>query len=177
MRRPLRHAAAQQSSHKVRTMKSSLKLSTCAVSSLVLAAAAYSQSLRADDLPAAGFAIKGGGHHHGAVRANGQAPIGVMGEHLHKKGEWMLSYRFMRMNMEGNRIGADAVSPEQIVTTVPNLNSVVTPNGHDRRATILARGSDHDDHGHAHVRRHVCAHKQHHVHGHAALTSGRKWTT
>lgn len=76
----------------------------------------------------AGFSVKGGGHHHG-VRADGHAPIGVMGDHMHKKGEWMLSYRYMRMNMEGNRIGTNSISPEEIVTTVPNHNPVVTPNG------------------------------------------------
>ncbi len=32
----------------------------------------------------------------------------------------MLSYRFMRMWMEGNLIGDDSVSPDTIVTTVPN---------------------------------------------------------
>lgn len=82
----------------------------------------------ADDLPPAGFSVSGGGHGHG-VRADGHAPIGVMGDHLHKKGEWMLSYRYMRMDMEGNRIGTDEVSPETIVTTVPNRNAVIAPNG------------------------------------------------
>ena len=74
----------------------------------------------ADDVQHGGFSVSGGGHHGHGVRADGHAPIGVMGDHLHKKGEWMLSYRFMRMNMEGNRIGTDEVSPETIVTTVPN---------------------------------------------------------
>lgn len=54
------------------------------------------------------------------IRANAHAPIGVMGDHLHKKGELMLSYRFMRMEMDGNRIGTSGISPEAIVTTVPN---------------------------------------------------------
>ncbi len=54
------------------------------------------------------------------VRADGHAPIGVMGDHMHKKGEWMLSYRYMHMDMDGNRIGNDGVSPDTIVTTVPN---------------------------------------------------------
>jgi hypothetical protein len=58
--------------------------------------------------------------HHGAVRADGHAPIGVMGDHMHKAGEFMLSYRYMHMDMQGNRIGTDEVSPEEIVTTVPN---------------------------------------------------------
>jgi len=54
------------------------------------------------------------------INANGHAPIGVMGEHMHKKGEWMASYRFQHMSMEGNRIGTTGVSPEFIVTNVAN---------------------------------------------------------
>ncbi len=60
------------------------------------------------------------GHAHHAENAAAHAPIGVMGEHLHKKGGWMFSYRFMRMHMEGNRIGNNNVSPTTIATTVPN---------------------------------------------------------
>lgn len=33
-------------------------------------------------------------------RPDGHAPISVMGDHTHHKGEWMFSYRFMYMNME-----------------------------------------------------------------------------
>lgn len=51
------------------------------------------------------------------------APIGVMGDHLHGRGEVMLSYRAMLMGMEGNRIGTDEVSPETIVSTVENVNA------------------------------------------------------
>lgn len=54
------------------------------------------------------------------LRADDHAPIGVMGDHMHDKGEWMLSYRFMRMDMEGNRDGTNSLSPEEIATTVPN---------------------------------------------------------
>lgn len=53
-------------------------------------------------------------------RADGHAPIGVMGDHMHGAGEWMIAYRFMHMSMEGNLIGTDNVTPEQIVTSVPN---------------------------------------------------------
>lgn len=56
----------------------------------------------------------------GPVRADSHAPIGVMGEHMHKKGEWMVSYRFAHMDMGGNRAGTQKVSPEEIVTTTPN---------------------------------------------------------
>ena len=53
-------------------------------------------------------------------RASGHAPIGVMGDHMHKKGEYMFSYRFSHMHMQGNRVGNNAISPAQIATTNPN---------------------------------------------------------
>jgi hypothetical protein len=50
--------------------------------------------------------------HHGLHP--GQEPIGVMGTHIHQEGNWMFSYRWMQMRMEGNRdgtrrLGTDAV--------------------------------------------------------------------
>ena len=47
-------------------------------------------------------------------RADGHAPMGVMADHVHHKGEWMVSYRFMNMEMEGNLAGTDAISNEDI---------------------------------------------------------------
>ena len=38
-------------------------------------------------------------------RPDGHAPIGVMGDHTHEQGEYMLAYRYMRMTMAGNRDG------------------------------------------------------------------------
>ena len=74
------------------------------------------------------------GHHHHQVHGHGahktashnrhdhaDAPIGVMGDHTAPRGEWMLSYRSMRMEMEGSRIGTDSITPEEIVATVPSL--------------------------------------------------------
>ena len=58
-----------------------------------------------------------GGH---VVYATDHAPIGVMADHRHKQGEWMVSYRYMRMEMEGSRDGTDTLSPAQIATSVPN---------------------------------------------------------
>ncbi|WP_300376533.1 transporter [Henriciella sp.] len=55
-----------------------------------------------------------------APHAMDHAPIGVMGDHRHAEGEWMVSYRYMRMNMDGNRLGTDSISPDEIVTTQPN---------------------------------------------------------
>lgn len=56
-------------------------------------------------------------HNH---TASGHAPIGVMGDHLHGEGEWMVSYRFMRMEMAGSRDGTETLSADEIVTSVPN---------------------------------------------------------
>ncbi|MEM1106878.1 MAG: transporter [Pseudomonadota bacterium] len=44
------------------------------------------------------------------------APIGVMADHRHEKGEWMASYRFMYMDMSGSRNGTDSLSPEEVIT-------------------------------------------------------------
>ncbi len=48
------------------------------------------------------------------------APIGIMGEHDHEKNGVMFSYRYMNMEMDGNRSGTKDLSPEEIATTIPN---------------------------------------------------------
>jgi len=67
------------------------------------------------------------GHTHAGPQANSHAPIGVMGDHMHKQGEWMFSYRFMTMDMDGNRSGSSHISPEEIATTVPNRFGPMPP--------------------------------------------------
>ena len=52
--------------------------------------------------------------------AANHAPIGVMGDHLHDRGEFMLSYRFMHVDMRGNRTGTGSIDADAIVTTIPN---------------------------------------------------------
>jgi hypothetical protein len=52
---------------------------------------------------------------HHAIAAH--APIGVMGDHMHKKGEWMFSYRYMSMSMEDNLQDDNSVAPETIVSS------------------------------------------------------------
>ncbi|HAW14392.1 MAG TPA: alpha-amylase [Cellvibrionales bacterium] len=49
--------------------------------------------------------------HH---KITAHAPIGVMGDHMHKTGEWMFSYRYMSMSMEDNLQGSNNISPEGI---------------------------------------------------------------
>lgn len=47
------------------------------------------------------------GHDH--TRPDSHAPIGVSGDHLMREGEFMMTYRYMSMDMEGNRTGTDRV--------------------------------------------------------------------
>ncbi|MBV6623580.1 MAG: transporter [Rivularia sp. (in: Bacteria)] len=50
-----------------------------------------------------------------AARPDGHAPIGVMGDHAHKKGEFMFSYRYMFMEMDGNRDGTNSISDSEVL--------------------------------------------------------------
>lgn len=54
-------------------------------------------------------------------RVDSHAPIGVMGDHTHEAGEFMLSYRYMYMDMRPNFVGSDEVTPQ----------SQLRPNGGD----------------------------------------------
>lgn len=71
------------------------------------ATAFYSTAAQADDAHA----------HTGwnGNRADSHAPIGVMGDHTHAAGEWMASYRFMSMEMDGNIDGTSSVSTSEIL--------------------------------------------------------------
>ena len=46
--------------------------------------------------------------------ASSHAPIGVMGDHMHKKGEYMFSYRFTHGQMNGSRIGTKQIGTSAI---------------------------------------------------------------
>ncbi len=47
-------------------------------------------------------------------RADGHAPLGVMGDHVHHKGEWMASYRLMDMQMEGMLKGSKTIENSEL---------------------------------------------------------------
>ncbi|MBI1362396.1 MAG: transporter [Proteobacteria bacterium] len=49
------------------------------------------------------------------ARPDGHAPIGVMADHMHGKGDFMLSYRYMRMEMDGLRAGTHTQTPQQVL--------------------------------------------------------------
>ena len=55
-------------------------------------------------------------------KAIDHAPIGVMGDHLHKKGEWMFSFRYIEMRMKDNFINGQNASNEEILSQ-PNAFS------------------------------------------------------
>ena len=62
------------------------------------------------------------GNFYQAERPDSHAPIGVMGDHTHNKGELMFAYRYMRMFMDGNRDGTNNVSASNVLSSY-----VVTP--------------------------------------------------
>lgn len=60
-------------------------------------------------------AMDGHTHHTGAGHPYDLTPIGVMGGHTHHAGGLMLSYRYMYMSMDGNRIGTNRVSNQRVL--------------------------------------------------------------
>ncbi len=59
--------------------------------------------------------------HYDGGRADSHAPISVMGDHTHGKGEWMLSYRYMGMSMSGAKSGSDSLSTEEAFAEIPGM--------------------------------------------------------
>lgn len=54
-------------------------------------------------------------HLSSAAQAIGHAPIGVMADHTHKKGESMISLRLSYMKMKGNKLNGNDISEEDIL--------------------------------------------------------------
>lgn len=77
-----------------------------------------SQVVASSALAVASFQAVAGANHAGVSGAYTHAPIGVMGDHMHAKGEFMFSYRAMRMEMEGMRAGDERVSEREVTGTM-----------------------------------------------------------
>ncbi len=60
-------------------------------------------------------------HDWESSRPDAHAPISVMGDHTHKKGEIMFSYRHMRMEMNKLVDGDDSIPPEQLLESSPYM--------------------------------------------------------
>ena len=60
---------------------------------------------------------------HSISRPDAHAPISVMGDHTHREGGWMLSYRYMNMQMDGMRHGTERIDSQDAFAA----NYAVTP--------------------------------------------------
>lgn len=55
-------------------------------------------------------------HQHGSHQGHlSQAPAGVMGDHVHHSGDWMFSYSYRYMHMDGMRDGSDSLSDGEVL--------------------------------------------------------------
>ena len=75
----------------------------------------------------------GENHHLNTHRPDSHAPIGVMGDHVHGAGEWMISLRAMNMHMDGNRDGRTRLSPAEVLAR----GYMVTPTEMDMQMLML----------------------------------------
>jgi hypothetical protein len=79
---------------------------------------------------------------------NSQAPLGVMTDHIHSKGSFMLSYTFMNTMMQGNNIGASKVSDNDVYknymmapeTMTMQMHMLMAMYGVTDRLTVMAMG-------------------------------------
>ena len=60
-------------------------------------------------------------------RPDAHAPIGIMGDHIHKKGEVMLSYRYMRMEMSDLQDASHNISRDDAVSTTGSYKFMNAP--------------------------------------------------
>lgn len=57
-------------------------------------------------------------NHNHALKSN--APVSIMGDHMHSEGDWMISYRLMGMHMNGNRSKNNSLNDNEIAGVVAN---------------------------------------------------------
>jgi len=43
-------------------------------------------------------------------------PVSILHSHIHKQGEWMIGYRYMNIDMDGNRDGTSDVSTASVLS-------------------------------------------------------------
>jgi hypothetical protein len=54
------------------------------------------------------------------ARPDAYAPAGIMGDHIHPRGEWMIGYHFMHVYQAGLMDGSDSVSKEHAYSSTAN---------------------------------------------------------
>lgn len=92
----------------MRHMRAAISILACSIFSLAAVAAEPEEHQATTEQHAK--------HHETGFssRPDAHAPLGVMGDHMHAAGEWMLSYRYGRMRMAGNRAGTRNVSTGEV---------------------------------------------------------------
>ena len=73
-----------------------------------------------------------GANTHNHHMPDAHAPIGVMGDHLHSKGSFMVSFRYMDMTMKENKMGTNNISNTEI-----HNNYMVAPNEMEMKMQML----------------------------------------
>jgi len=59
------------------------------------------------------------GNFYTPERPDSHAPIGVMQDHTRNEGEFMMSFRYMHMDMDENRTGTSTLSDAQVLSQFP----------------------------------------------------------
>ncbi|QDS94442.1 hypothetical protein FF011L_32210 [Roseimaritima multifibrata] len=83
-------------------------------------------------------------------RADKHAPAGIMGDHMHDPGEWMVEYKYMNMYMDDNRAGSRTLSDVESIawgaTSNPVTNRMATPTNmtHEMHMLHVMRGMTED---------------------------------
>ena len=63
-----------------------------------------------------GAMVQAADHHAGSHHSHlTEAPAGVMGDHVHRRGSWMFTYSYMTMHMDGMRDGNDDLSSSDVL--------------------------------------------------------------
>jgi hypothetical protein len=107
----------------------SLLAVACAAAALASAGTASAEAPPADAEHAHHRSQMEDTHAAHAAHTTGFAPIGVMGEHMHPAGGFMVSYRYESMRMEGNRDGSNRVDEDEIL--LPSGRYMVSPRDMD----------------------------------------------
>ncbi|WP_235952297.1 transporter [Crateriforma spongiae] len=96
------------------------------------------------------FGSQAFGHGDLRSRADKHAPAGLMGDHVHEPGEWMVEYRYMNMYMDGNRAGTRRLSDAESIafgaTSDPVTNRGASPSSmtHEMHMLHVMRGMTDD---------------------------------
>ena len=68
-----------------------------------------------------------GAHDHSSLKPSDYGAIGVMGDHMHEEGSFMLSYRHKNMLMKGMMDGDSDITPASVVAAGGNYGYMMTP--------------------------------------------------